>query len=121
MKRLIALICLLHFAFSFSQEEELESLTIQLAYQDPDISKVDTSVSIIKLLYKTEDYSKALKFITQSEKLAQDLDYKKGLAEIIYYKAKIHNKEGQYQLAISDFKNAKNIYNTIKCCKFNRG
>ena len=104
MKRLIVLLCLLNLAFGFSQEEELESLTIQLAYQDPDISKVDTSVSIIKLLFKTEDYSKALKFIKQSEKLAKDLDYKKGLAEITYYKAKIHHKEGQYQMAVGEFK-----------------
>ncbi|PIB31071.1 ATP-binding protein [Gaetbulibacter sp. 5U11] len=114
MKRLIVLLCLLNLAFGFSQEEELESLTIQLAYQDPDISKVDTSVSIIKLLFKTEDYSKALKFIKQSEKLAKDLDYKKGLAEITYYKAKIHYQEGQNQMAISEFKNAKTLFTTIK-------
>lgn len=114
MKRLIVLLCLLNLAFSFSQEEELESLTIQLAYQDPDISKVDTSVSIIKLLFKTEDYSKALKFIKQSEKLAKDLDYKKGLAEITYYKAKIHHQEGQYQMAVGEFKNAKTLFTTIK-------
>ena len=114
MKRLIVLLCLLNLAFGFSQEEELESLTIQLAYQDPDISKVDTSVSIIKLLFKTEDYSKALKFIKQSEKLAKELDYKKGLAEITYYKAKIHYQEGQNQMAISEFKNAKTLFTTIK-------
>ncbi|MEL0645102.1 tetratricopeptide repeat-containing sensor histidine kinase [Olleya sp. Ti.3.14] len=114
MKRLIVLLCLLNLAFGFSQEEELESLTIQLAYQDPDISKVDTSVSIIKLLFKTEDYSKALKFIKQSEKLAKDLDYKKGLAEITYYKAKIHYQEGQYQMAVGEFKNAKTLFTIIK-------
>ncbi|QXP60051.1 tetratricopeptide repeat-containing sensor histidine kinase [Olleya sp. HaHaR_3_96] len=113
MKRLIVLFCLLNFAFSFSQDEELERLTIQLAYQDPGTSKIKTSVSIIKLLFESKKYSKALKFVHQSEKLAKDLGYKKGLAEILYFKAKINNKEGYPTKAVLDFKAAKRIFQLI--------
>ena len=113
MKRLIVLFCLLNFTFSFSQNEELERLTIQLAFQDPDSSKVNTSVSIIKLLFETKAYSKALKFVYKSEKLAKDLDYKKGLAEILYFKAKINDQEGHTTLAIAGFKEAKSIFLSI--------
>ncbi len=102
------------FAFGFSQDEELESLTIQLAYQDPDSSKVNTSVSIIKLLFESKDYNKALKFVQQSEKLAKELKYNKGLAEITYYKAKIHNQEGNTAKAINEFKNAKTLYTSVR-------
>ncbi len=114
MKRLLVLILLLNFGFGFSQDEELESLTIQLAYQDPDSSKINTSVSIIKLLFESKEYSKALKFVKQSEKLAKDLKYNKGLAEITFYKAKIHDQVGNYPQAIRDFKNAKTLYTHVK-------
>lgn len=114
MKRLTVLVFLLCFAFGFSQDEELDSLTIQLAYQSHDSSKVDTSVSIIKLLFDKKDYSKAQKFITLSEDLAKELNYKKGLAEITYYKAKINNQQGDIAKAIVDFKNAKTLYVFIK-------
>lgn len=113
MKRLIVLVFLLNTAFSFSQDEELESLTIQLAYQVPDSSKVNTSINIIKLLFKSKEYSKALKFVQQSEKLAKDLEYKKGLAEIIFLKAKIHNQEGNIPKAITGFKAAKALFQSI--------
>ncbi|RAJ13498.1 tetratricopeptide repeat-containing sensor histidine kinase [Olleya aquimaris] len=114
MKRLFVLIFIFCFTFGFSQDEELDSLTIQLAYQSPDSSKVDTSVSIIKILFDKKDYSKAQKFITLSEDLAKDLNYKKGLAEITFYKARISNQQGNIDKAISDFKNAKSLYASIK-------
>ncbi len=115
MKRLLTvLICLFFTPLVFSQNEELDSLTIQLAYQSPDSTKVDTSVSIIKLLFETKDYNKAQKFIELSETLAKDLDYKKGLAKITYYKAKIHNEEDNYLKAINEFKSSKSIYSALK-------
>ncbi|PKG50517.1 ATP-binding protein [Olleya sp. 1-3] len=113
MKRLIVLIFLLNTAFSFSQDDELESLTIQLAYQDPDSTKVNTSINIIKLLFKSKKYTKALKFVQQSEKLAKDLGYNKGLAEIIFLKAKIHNQEGNIPKAITGFKAAKALFQSM--------
>ena len=114
MRSLLRLLFLMSFAFGFSQNEELDSLTIQLAYQNPDTSKVNTSVSIIKLLYKNQDFNKALKFIEQSEKLAEDLNYKKGLAEITYYKAKIYQEDGKTSKAISAYKGAKMLYAEAK-------
>ncbi len=98
----------------FSQNEELDSLTIQLAYQNPDTSKVNTSISIIKLLFENKDFSKASKFIQQSERLANDLDYKQGLAKIIYYKAKIYQAEGKKTRAINTLKNARLLFSKVK-------
>ena len=102
MKRLLVLFLVLLIGyFGFSQNEKLDSLTIQLAYQNPDSSKVNTSVKIIELLFKDNNFSKALQFIQQSEKLARDINYKKGLADIIFYKAKIYQKNGNTTKAIT--------------------
>jgi len=114
MKRLAVLIFLLFFSQSFSQNEELDSLTIKLAYQNPDSSKVDTSVNIIKLLFEAGDYKKAQQFIALSEDLAKDLNYKKGLAQIAFYKAKIYSDTNNPVLAIKQFKQSKSLYTSIK-------
>jgi|AP95_1055475.scaffolds.fasta_scaffold03899_2 hypothetical protein len=53
MKQLITLTALLlTIISSFSQTQEQDSLTIQLAYQKQDSSKVDTSAHQILLYYK---------------------------------------------------------------------
>lgn len=115
MKRLFVLFFVLFVgSIGFSQNEELDSLTIQLAYQNPDTSKVNTSISIIKLLFQSKDFSKASKFIQQSEKLANDLDYKEGLAKIVYYKAKIYQEEGRTIKAINTLKNARLLFSEVK-------
>ncbi|MDA0177265.1 tetratricopeptide repeat-containing sensor histidine kinase [Mesoflavibacter profundi] len=115
MKRLLVLFLVLLIGyFGFSQNEKLDSLTIQLAYQNPDSSKVNTSVKIIELLFKDNNFSKALQFIQQSEKLARDINYKKGLADIIFYKAKIYQKNGNTTKAINTYKNSKLLFTDIK-------
>ena len=114
MKRLIVLFCFLFTLFSFSQNEELDSLTIQLAFQNPDTTKVNTSLSIIKLLYKDKDYDKALKYIKQSEKLSEDLNYSKGIAEISYYKALIYSEKSDYINALNQFIKSKNLFSKLK-------
>ncbi|MBN2867064.1 MAG: tetratricopeptide repeat protein [Flavobacteriaceae bacterium] len=115
MKRLFVLFFVLFVgSIGFSQNEELDSLTIQLAYQNPDTSKVNTSISIIKLLFQSKDFSKASKFIQQSEKLANDLGYKEGLAKIVYYKAKIYQEEGRTIKAINTLKNARLLFSEVK-------
>lgn len=115
MKGLFVLFFMLFVgSVGFSQNEELDSLTIQLAYQNPDTSKVNTSISIIKLLFQNKDFSKANKFIQQSEKLANDLDYKEGLAKIVYYKAKIYQEEGRTSKAISTLKNARLLFSEVQ-------
>ncbi|WP_452224096.1 tetratricopeptide repeat-containing sensor histidine kinase [Lacinutrix chionoecetis] len=114
MKRLIVLICLLFSLASFAQSEELESLRIELTFQKPDTSKIVTSVKIIKLLYHTNDYDNALKYIKGAEKLSEELNYSKGLANISYYKALIYNKKDDYINASIELKKAKQLFETLK-------
>ena len=115
MRKLTTLICcFLFFSFGFSQNEELETLTIQLAFEDPDTTKVNTSINIIKILYDINDYDRALKYIRNSEKLSNDLNYKKGIAEITYYKALIFSKKEDYINAVDNYSKSKIIYQQLK-------
>ena len=93
MRKLITLICCFTFLLGYSQNEELESLTIQLAFQDADTLKVNTSIRVINILYNDAAYDKALKYIRESEKLSNDLNYKQGIAEISYFKGLIFAKK----------------------------
>ena len=93
MRKLITLICCFTIFLGYSQTEELESLTIQLAFQDPDTTKVNTSLRIIKILYNDAGYDSALRYIRESEKLSNDLKYTSGIAEISYYKGLIFAKK----------------------------
>ena len=43
----------------FSQTQDIDSLTIQLAFQNQDTLKAETSLKLIKLLYDKKHYSKA--------------------------------------------------------------
>ncbi|WP_452226311.1 tetratricopeptide repeat-containing sensor histidine kinase [Lacinutrix cladophorae] len=110
MRKLITLIFCFSVLLGFSQDEDLDNLTIQLAFQKPDTTKVNTSLQIIKLLYHTKDYSKALQFIRESEKLSNDLNYKAGIAEITYYKALIFAKKEDYINAIENYTKSKELY-----------
>ncbi len=110
MRKLITLIFCLSTLSSFSQNEDLDNLTIQLAFQKPDTTKINTSLQIIKLLYDTKDYNKALQFIRESEKLSNDLNYTAGIAEITYYKALIFAKKEDYLNAIDNYTKSKDLY-----------
>lgn len=110
MRKLITLIFCLSTLSSFSQNEDLDNLTIQLAFQKPDTTKINTSLQIIKLLYHTKDYNKALQFIRESEKLSNDLNYTAGIAEITYYKALIFAKKEDYLNAIDNYTKSKDLY-----------
>jgi len=109
-KKLLVFICILTTCFGFSQTKEIDSLTILLAFQNPDSSKVDTSIHLIKALYKSNNIDKALKFINQTEKLSNDLNYNSGLADITYYKALIYSQNQDYINAINTFKKSKQLY-----------
>jgi signal transduction histidine kinase len=113
MRKLITLICCFTFLLGFSQTEELESLTIQLAFQDPDTTKVNTSIRIIKILYNDAGYDRALKYIRESEKLSHDLNYKQGIAEITYYKGLIFAKKDDYINAIDNYNKSKELFTTL--------
>lgn len=113
MRRIITLVLCLSVFSGFSQTQEIDSISIQLAFQNPDSTKVDTSLKLIKSLYEIKDYDRALKYIIESEKLSSSLNYTKGIAEITYYKALIYAEKDDYINAISGYDKAKTLFNTL--------
>lgn len=113
MKQLITLTAFLSFLICFSQTNEIDSLTIQLAYQKQDSSKVKTSIKLVKALYNHKDYKKAILYIDQTEKLSIQLDYTKGIADANYYKALIYSQRDDYFNAIDHFTKARASYQNL--------
>ncbi|RED48396.1 tetratricopeptide repeat-containing sensor histidine kinase [Seonamhaeicola aphaedonensis] len=113
MKQLITLGLILITFLGFSQTKEIDSLTIKLAYQKQDSLKVDTSLQLIKALYNLEDYNKASDYILLSEKLSDDINYKKGTAEVTYYKALIYAQKDDYINALRGYNKAKNLFKSL--------
>jgi len=114
MKRLIALIAILFtLSSSFSQTKEQDSLVMQLTFQKLDSTKVDTSIQLIESLYTTEDYQKALGYISQTEKLASSLQYHRAIAEIAYYKALIYSQRDDYFNAVDHYNKALSIFKQL--------
>ncbi|WP_299555401.1 tetratricopeptide repeat-containing sensor histidine kinase [Seonamhaeicola sp.] len=114
MRRIITLIMFLSMCIGFAQTNDIDSLTIELAYQTQDSLKVDTSLKLIKSLYEIEDYDRALKYIIQSEKLSSNLNYSKGIAEITFYKALIYAQKDDYINALSGYTKAKELFSNLK-------
>ncbi|HKK11563.1 MAG TPA: tetratricopeptide repeat protein, partial [Flavobacteriaceae bacterium] len=113
MKQLTTLTAFLSFLICFSQTNEIDSLSIQLAYQKQDTSKVKTSVQLIKALYHHKDFKKALLYIDQTEKLSKQLDYTKGIADANYYRAMIYTQNDDYYNAIDHYTKARDYYQSI--------
>ena len=113
-KQFLTCITLLSILFVSSQNKELDSLTLQLAFQKPDTSKVKTSIKLIEILYDLKDYKKAIMFIDETERLSQSLSYNKGAAQAIYYKALIFANKDDYYNAIDNFNKSKQIFEKIK-------
>ena len=124
MNRLIILAAFFAVFFSFSQTKKIDSLAIQLAYQKQDSTKVDTSIHLIKALYKSQDYQKALLYISETEQLSTALNYNKGSAKANYYKALIYTNKNDYYNAIDHFNKSKKLYlslnDTISVAKVNK-
>ncbi len=114
MRKIITLIIMLFVFSGFSQTKEIDSLSIQLAFQNQDSLKVNTSLQLIKSLYERDDYDRAIKYIIESEKLSISLNYKKGIAEVTYYKALIYAHKNDYINAVSSYKKAKSLFNNLK-------
>ncbi|WP_298239234.1 tetratricopeptide repeat-containing sensor histidine kinase [uncultured Algibacter sp.] len=114
MNKIITLGLLFTFFLGFSQTQEIDSLTIQLAFQKQDTLKADTSLKLIKSLYDAGEYNRALKYILESEKLATDLNYNHGLAEINYYKALIYTRKDDYINAISSYSKSKLLFSKLQ-------
>lgn len=115
MKKIITSIIFIFILSSgFSQNEDLDSLSIQLAFQNADTIKVNTSLKLIDKLYDIQDFDRALKYIIESEKLSYTLDYKKGIAETMYYKALIFAAKNDYINAINGYSKSKDLFNQLK-------
>lgn len=110
MKQLMTLAALVVSSFVFSQNERIDSLTVQLAYQKQDSTKVETSLMLIDELYKIADFKKALLYINQTSKLSDQLNYTKGLAESNYYRALIYTQRNDYYNAIDNYNKSRNYY-----------
>jgi signal transduction histidine kinase len=113
MKQLITLAVLCSSLFCFSQTNEIDSLTIQLAYQKQDSSKVDTSLYLIKALYKSKNFKKALLYIDQTERLSRFLNHTKGIADVNYYKALIYSNNDDYYNAIDGYNKSRKYYTQL--------
>ena len=113
MRKIITLIIFLSYFFGVSQTKEIDSLSLQLAYESQDTLKVKTSLKLIKSLYNLNDFDRALKYIIESEKLSTSLNYTRGIAEITYYKALIYAEKGDYINAVSSYTKSKDLYNQL--------
>lgn len=110
MKQLLTLAACLVSFFIFSQNDRIDDLTVQLAYQKADSTKVDLSLMLIDELYAVEDYKKALLYINQTAKLSESLNYTKGLAESTYYRALIYTQRNDYYNAIDNYDKSRKYY-----------
>jgi len=114
MRNIITLFLLIIVYSGFSQTKEIDSLYIQLAFEESDTLKVDTSLKLIKRLYDIEDYDKALKYIYESEKLSTTMNYTYGIAEITYYKSLIYASKNDYINAVTGYAKSKALYGNLK-------
>lgn len=110
MKQLLVLaVCLISFSI-FSQTEKIDELTVKLAYKNSDSTKVDMSLMLINELYQIANYNKALLYVNQTSKLAEELNYTKGLAESSYYRALIYTERNDYFNAIDNYNRSRKHY-----------
>lgn len=116
---------MLTVSIGFSQADDIDGLAIELAFQDQDSLKVDTSLKLIRLLYNANDYERALKYVIESEKLSHTLNYTEAIAEITYYKSLIYAHKGDYINAVSGYNKSKDLFkqlrDTLGIAKVNNG
>ena len=114
MRKIITLLIIFFSIFyGYSQTKELDSLSIQLAFQNQDTLKVETSVKFINALYEIEDYNRALNYINETEKLATTLNYNKGIAETTYYRSLIFAQKDDYINATSGYNKSKALFQSL--------
>lgn len=104
---------MLSISISFSQTDDIEKLALELAFQEQDSLKVETSLKLIKALYNINDYERALEYILKSEKLSNNLNYKRGIAEVTYYKSLIYAQKDDYINAISGYNKSKTLFHSL--------
>ena len=114
MRKIITLILFLALSIGYSQTNDVDSLALELAFQNQDTLKIETSLKLIQSLYEINDYDRALKYIIESEKLSNNLKYNKGIAEITYYKALIYAKKDDYINAVSGYEKSKALFSQLR-------
>jgi signal transduction histidine kinase len=110
MKQFITLAAFLVSLFIYSQNEKIDDLTVQLAYQQQDSTKVDLSLVLIDELYKVKDFKKALSYLNNTTKLAESLNYTEGLAQSAYFRALIFAQRNDYFNAIDHYTKSRKFY-----------
>lgn len=113
MRRITTLFIMLSISIGFSQTDDIDNLALELAFQEQDSLKVETSLKIIKALFDIKDYERAREYILKSEKLSNNLNYKKGIAEITYYKSLIYAQKDDYINAVSGYNKSKALFNAL--------
>lgn len=113
MKQLMTLAVFLTSIICSAQTNEIDSLTIQLAYQKQDSAKVETSLHLVKALYDSKNYKKALLYIDQTERLSKFLNHVKGIADVNYYKALIYAQRDDYYNAIDGYNRSRKYYSQL--------
>ena len=113
MRRIITLLIMLSISIGFSQTDEIDKLALELAFQEQDSLKVETSLKLIRALYDISDYERALEYILKSEKLSNNINYKKGIAEITYFKSLIYAQKDDYINAVSGYNKSKALFNSL--------
>jgi two-component system sensor histidine kinase/response regulator len=113
MKQLITLVVLCTSLFCFSQTKEIDSLTVELAYQKKDSLKVETSLRLVQALYNAESYKKALTYIDKTERLSKLLNHAKGIADVNYYKALIYANNDDYYNAVDGYNKSRRYYSQL--------
>ncbi|MEP3837936.1 MAG: ATP-binding protein [Algibacter sp.] len=114
MRRIITFFIMLSVSTSFSQTNDIDSLTLDLAFQSKDSLKIETSLKLIKALYDKKDYNRAIEYILKSEKLSNKINYQKAIAVIIYYKSLIYAQKNDYLNAISGYNKSKNLFSYLQ-------
>lgn len=111
MKQQLTILTALLFAlFVPAQNEQVDQLILDIAFQTKDSAKVDSSIKLIEALYKAEDYKKALLYIDQTQQLASKINYTKGNAEANYYRALIYSDRNDYFNALDNYNKSRNFY-----------
>ncbi|CDF80483.1 histidine kinase [Formosa agariphila KMM 3901] len=114
MRKIITLIILLTVTLGFAQTKNIDSLTVELAFQKTDTSKIKTSIKLVKELYNHKEYNLALKYVLEADKLASKLNYTPGQSQTAYLKALIYNKKEDYINAINHFSEAKILFKSLQ-------
>lgn len=99
--------------FCFSQTNQIDSLTVELAFQKQDSSKVETSLRLVSALYNAKSYKKALTYIDNTERLSKLLNHTKGIADVNYYKALIYAHNDDYYNAIDGYNRSRKYYSQL--------